>query len=260
VSERPIVACYRGLDSIDAVQLGARLAATLHEPLVLASAYRYDPAGLSARAMPDADNERRAVAAQTALRRAYAVIRPDVDACALVLGRDTQGHVTRSLVPRAPCPVAVAPLSVPLPQDHGLECIGVAVDGSRTASWALVAAARLAQEAAARLVLLAAGPTMARAQTLLQAARLSLDREPESLELRALVGDAPATLAQAGGDLDLLVCGSRGLRRPLAAILGSVSSHLVGHAPCPVLVVPPTVAPSPSAPLGLASARAPSGA
>jgi nucleotide-binding universal stress UspA family protein len=283
VSERPIVACYRGLDSIDAVQLGARLAATLHEPLVLASAYRYDPAGLSARAMPDADNERRAVAAQTALRRAYAVIPPDVDvrerivpstgihdalielardvdACALVLGRDTQGHVTRSLVPRAPCPVAVAPLSVPLPQDHGLECIGVAVDGSRTASWALVAAARLAQEAAARLVLLAAGPTMARAQTLLQAARLSLDREPESLELRALVGDAPATLAQAGGDLDLLVCGSRGLRRPLAAILGSVSSHLVGHAPCPVLVVPPTVAPSPSAPLGLASARAPSGA
>jgi len=72
--------------------------------------------------------------------------------------------------------------------------------------------------------------------------------------VRALAGDPSATLAQATGELDLLVCGSRGRSRPLAAILGSVSAHLVAHAQCPVLVVPTGVGPSATGPLGVASA------
>jgi nucleotide-binding universal stress UspA family protein len=279
MSEYPVVACYRGLDSADTVQLAARLAGTLHEPLVLASAYRYDAVALSARPLPDIDNERRADTAQSALGRAHAFVPTgidvrdrvvpsagiagalvelarDVDACALALGRDTQSHMTRSLVPRAPCPVAVAPLSVAPSQAQRFERIGVACDGSKTAYWALVAATHLAQEAGARLVLLGAGPTRARADTLLQAARLSLEGRLESPELQPLVGDASAALTHASNDLDLLVCGSRGHRHPLAAILGSVSSQLVGHARCPVLVVPPTVSRRSSGPLGLASAGA----
>jgi len=47
--EHPIVACYRGRDSADAVMLGALLAGALHEPLILATAYRYEPVGFSAR-------------------------------------------------------------------------------------------------------------------------------------------------------------------------------------------------------------------
>jgi nucleotide-binding universal stress UspA family protein len=273
--EHPIVACYRGLDSAPAVRLGAQLAGALREPLVLAGAYRYDPVTLSARPLPDAGDELRA---ESALRRAYAFIPAgidvrervvpsagiatalvelarDVDACALAVGRDTHSHVMRSLAPRASCPVAVAPLSA-LPTRAGrLDRIGVACDGSKTAYWALVAAAHLAQETGARLVLLAAGPTRGRADTLLQAARLGLDASREPPQCHPLVGDAATALTHASTALDLLVCGTRGHRRPLTAILGSVSSQLVAHAGCPVLVVPPASRES-SAPLGLASAGA----
>jgi nucleotide-binding universal stress UspA family protein len=139
MSEHPVVACYRGFDGADAVHLGALLAGALDEPLVLASACRHEPAGLGARAVPVPDDSRRAAAAQAALRdaRAFAgraidvrerivpsagvadalvTLARDVDASVLVLGRDTPSHVIRSLLPRAPCLVAVAPLSVPLPR------------------------------------------------------------------------------------------------------------------------------------------------
>lgn len=278
MSEHPVVACYRGLDSADAIQLGALLAVALGEPLVLASAYRYEPAGLSARALPAPDNSRRAAAAQAALRRAHAFTGTDIEirervvpsagvvealvalanevyACVLVVGRDTEGHVTRSLVPRAPCPIAVAPLSVPLPPIGRFERIGVAYDDSPTAQGALVVATALALATGARLVLLAAGPTTQHATTQLNIARLSLARDV-AFETRSLLGDAPATLAQASGQLDLLVCGSRGRSRPLAAILGSVSAHLVRHARCAVLVVPPAAGRCTTGPLGVTSAAA----
>lgn len=275
MSEHPVVACYRGPDSADAVGLGALLAGALGEPLVLASAYRYEPVALSA-AQPAADNGRRAGAARKALLRgrafagagvevreeivpatdvgdALVALARDVDACLLVLGRDTQAHVTRSLLPRAPCPVAVAPLSVPLPRADRPERIGVAYDGSPTAQRALVAATRLALQTGARLVLLAVGPTPAHAATWLQVAQISLGRSVDH-ETHALVGDPAAALTAAAVDLDLLVCGTRGRGRPLAAILGSVSSHLAAHAECPVIVVPPGVSGSDDAPLGVSSA------
>lgn len=278
MSEHPVVACYRGLDSADAVQLGTTLAVALDEPLVIAAAYRYEPVGLSARAEAASDNDRRADAAQAALRRARAfagkdvevreevvpaagiansltTLARDVDACILVLGRDTHGKVTRSLVPRAPCPVAVAPLSVPMPPSGPPQRIGIAYDGSPTAQWALVAATRLAVRTGARLVLLAVGPTSEHASTWLHVAQLSLGTKVDH-ETRALVGDAAPTLARASADLDLLICGSRGRGRPLSTILGSVSAHLVEHAECPVMVVPPGVWRSESGPLGISSAAA----
>ena len=60
MSEHPVIAGYRGLDSAEAVALGALLARALGEPLVLAGAYRYEPAALSARALTAPDNTRRA--------------------------------------------------------------------------------------------------------------------------------------------------------------------------------------------------------
>jgi nucleotide-binding universal stress UspA family protein len=276
VSEHPVVAGYGGLDCADAVQLGAMLAAAIDEPLIVANAYRYDPVALSARALPALDNERRAAASQRELRRARAFVRADIeivewalpavdvagalaglareaDASILVLGRDTDGHVTRGLVPRAPCPVAVAPLSAPLPTGPHFERIGIAYDGSPSARWALDAAGALALLTGARLVLLAAASSAEQAATLLHIARLKV---PESVdrETRRLVGDAAGTLAAASEDLDLLVCGSRGRSRPRAKIFGSVSAHLVAHALCPVLVVPPGVGYSPDGPLGLVAA------
>ena len=274
----PVLAGYSGLDSAAAVQLGALLARLLGEPLVLATAYRYEPAALSARALPAPENARRAEAAAAALHRArtfagrdadvreltvpaagipdaLAGLAREVDACMLVLGRDDTGRVTRALLPRAPCPVAVAPLGVPLAPGAAIERIGVAYDGSPMARRGLVAAIRLALAANARIVLLAAGPTTEHAATWLHVARLAVAGEVPC-ESHALTGDAPGALASASEDLDLLVCGSRGRARPLAAILGSVSSHLVAHAHCPVIVVPPVVASSPARPLGLTTATA----
>jgi nucleotide-binding universal stress UspA family protein len=274
MSDHPVVACYGGLDSAGAVQLGGLLAAALGEPLVLAHAYRYEPVGLSARVLPALDNGRRAVAAQSSVSRARRFARADVEvrdrivpatgvadalealarevaACVLVLGRDTEGHVTRSLVPRAPCPVAIAPLAVPPPTTF--ERIGIAYDGSPSAQWALTAARRLARVTGAQLDVLAAGPTAEHATTWLQIARLSIGNTLR-YETHALAGDPRDELTLASGGLDLLVCGSRGHSRPLAAILGSVSGHLAAHAACPILVVPPGVGYDAHGPLGIATA------
>jgi nucleotide-binding universal stress UspA family protein len=276
MSEHPVIACYRGLDSADAVQLGTALAAAMDEPLVLANAYRYEPVALSAQVLPADDNDRREAAAHDVLRHARSFARTDVevservvasagvagalvglahelDACVLVLGRDSEGHVTRSLVPRAPCPVAVAPLGVPLPANHGFERIGIAYDGSPSAQWALVAARRLALLTDARLVVLAVGSSTQQAETWLQIARLTIGHGVRH-ETQALVGDAAGALSAASHDLDLLVCGSRGRSRPLATIFGSVSTHLVAHARCAMLVIPPGVGHNPRGPLGIATA------
>jgi nucleotide-binding universal stress UspA family protein len=54
-----------------------------------------------------------------------------------------------------------------------------------------------------------------------------------------LDGEPAAALASASTDLDLLVCGSRGLGPLRTLLLGGTSHALVRRAACPVLVVPP---------------------
>lgn len=55
----------------------------------------------------------------------------------------------------------------------------------------------------------------------------------------ALVRDSAArALVEAAKDADLLVVGSRGLGGFRELLLGSTSSQVVHHAPCPVVVVP----------------------
>jgi nucleotide-binding universal stress UspA family protein len=63
--------------------------------------------------------------------------------------------------------------------------------------------------------------------------------EPAEVEIRPLVIEAnPAqALLDTARGADLLVVGNRGHGGFTGALLGSVSQHLVHHAPCPVVVV-----------------------
>jgi nucleotide-binding universal stress UspA family protein len=78
------------------------------------------------------------------------------------------------------------------------------------------------------------------------AARIGLDQAVEDalgadsdveLERRLVEGDAGEALVAASRDAQLVVVGSHGRSGFKAALLGSVSRHVVDHAACPVVVV-----------------------
>jgi nucleotide-binding universal stress UspA family protein len=52
-------------------------------------------------------------------------------------------------------------------------------------------------------------------------------------------GDPGTTLVEASQQADLLAVGSRGHGRLRSALLGSVSHHVMRHAVCPVVILPP---------------------
>jgi nucleotide-binding universal stress UspA family protein len=147
--------------------------------------------------------------------------------------------------------------------------IAVATDGSETASEAVALAIDLAKRYAADLLVVAVAPlppVFSTPNEPLVPAAVPESPVPQYRELvDAAIADARAAgvtsvsgvceegvvvdevLAQvrAHGS-DLLVVGSRGLSAAKRLVLGSVSSALVTHAPCPVLVVrPPTKAAGP---------------
>ncbi len=62
--------------------------------------------------------------------------------------------------------------------------------------------------------------------------------QPESVTVTAVSGFPARTLIDASKDCDLLVVGSRGGGGFGALVLGSVSTQVVHHARCPVVVVP----------------------
>jgi nucleotide-binding universal stress UspA family protein len=67
----------------------------------------------------------------------------------------------------------------------------------------------------------------------------------QTIEVRVVTGDAREVIPRiaADWDADLIVIGARGLGALATAFLGSVSLAVARHAPCPVLIVRPTVRP-----------------
>jgi nucleotide-binding universal stress UspA family protein len=57
------------------------------------------------------------------------------------------------------------------------------------------------------------------------------------VDQRLVEGDAGEALVAEGAEADLIVVGSHGRSGLKAALLGSVSRHVVDHAKCPVVVV-----------------------
>lgn len=164
------------------------------------------------------------------------------------IGRLLVGSVADQLLHGAPCPVLVVPEGS---GDRPIESVAVAYDGGPESTAALTEARALAGRHHAQLIVLAV------AEQPFPLGRLGAAAAGE--RARARMHDAFADVAAAAGadlrivshsragtalvhaceeGVDVIVAGSRGYGPRKAVLLGSVSRHLVDHAPCPVLIVP----------------------
>lgn len=222
-------------------------------------------AGLRWAATPLAgvDYELRTVAC-TSVARGLQEIAEAEDALAIVVGPSHQGRLGRivpgsvgeRLLNGAPCAVAVAPLGYwasPRPQ---IKSIGVGYIPVPDAQAALQTAFVVAGQAGAALRILSVlePPTVTASipvgwgyGDLEETRRRDVTRdisrvvgEAGSVEVSAQVVDGYADdeLARLSGEVDLLICGSRGYGPVNSVLLGSVSIGVLRKARCPVLVVP----------------------
>jgi len=191
-------------------------------------------------------------------------------ALAIVVGATHHGRALRLLtgstpdavLNHAPCPVAVAPDGYrhQLHDASGVRQVAVAYDGSPEAQHALEVAGVFARGAGARLRVVTAIDTAAAGvyppppldvasyeelgQLARTEARGRLDDAIAALapdvaaEGAVLDGDIVTALVDDAKDDDLLFAGSRAQGPFRRVLVGSVSTHLLREAPCPVVVVP----------------------
>lgn len=272
---------------------GGLVARAIGRPLVLVSAYEYEPSSLSPVAPQAAGNAERYDQALNALAAISIVGADDVqverevvpaldiaealveraerhDAALVAVGSDLGGAVARHVLRLAPCPIVVVPAGAHV---EVIRRVGVAFDGSPGSRVAAVAALAIAEPTRADVVLLGvappSGPTLRDPTGVMSQAdhrAAALEREAHtfrvatdsrvSISSRVLRGETPHTLAAATSDLDLIACGSRRRGRVVEAVLGSTSQTLARYSFCPVLVVPPRMRARPGGPLGLRDAAA----
>ena len=131
----------------------------------------------------------------------------------------------------------------------------VATDGSDGGHAAVAEGASLAQALGAAITIVHVRPAITflgeplyqrrlsnqleRARQAVDDALARLEREGLEADYEILEGDAPDQIVRIADarDADLIVIGSRGLGPVPGALLGSVSSAVVRHAACPVVVV-----------------------
>jgi nucleotide-binding universal stress UspA family protein len=174
------------------------------------------------------------------------------------IGKVMLGSVGASLLHGAPCAVLVAPRGYAGEDERSFQHLGVAFDGSSEAWAALETAIGLCERLRAELTVLTVTEPPHYGYSAALAALSAKDYESfehaekrrhlERAEARVpaavthdgrlLVGDPARTLADAAGEFDLMVIGSRGYGPLKRVLLGSTSGRFVKSARCPVLVLP----------------------
>jgi nucleotide-binding universal stress UspA family protein len=178
------------------------------------------------------------------------------------LGRVMPGTTADRFLHGAPCPVAIAPAGYAKAGVDRLEVVAAAFDGTPESRAAAHAAADWALAANGRLHLISVVEPQAyavfgtgamtsddladdrREYLREQLHRVRDELPPElSVRIRLLTGiPADRVIDEAEKGVDLLVIGSRGYGPVRRVLLGSVSGDVVRHSPCPVMVVPRSVA------------------
>lgn len=168
------------------------------------------------------------------------------------LGRALIGSTGDSLLPGAPCAVAVAPRGYAAASHDRFRQIAVAYDGTPEAKAALRQAGSIARAMSAEIRVMSvvappivhpemrgyAPPRPPHPEEIVEEAMRSIDPHL-SARSELLEGPPARRLAEACADgVDLIVAGSRGHGPLKRVLLGSVSRSLVHQAPCPVIVVP----------------------
>jgi nucleotide-binding universal stress UspA family protein len=213
------------------------------------------------RRVPELTIETKTTGAASAAHGLHRLAR-ELDASVVVLGPSRRrgrglsvpGPMGSRFAHGAPCPVAVAPAEGPI---RAPVRIGAAFADTDDGRHALRGAASLAERAGASLrVIAVAGPLpwmdlvepefdgrtlhelyQGHVAYVLSQAVADL---PDSLAVESEVasGNPVDVLASASGELDLLVCGSRGHGPVGEVVLGSTSHALLEAARCPMLIVP----------------------
>lgn len=166
------------------------------------------------------------------------------------VGRVVLGSVGEVLLAGSPTAVAVAPKGFAEAAPGTVGVVGAGFNASPEGRVALRAAAALAEQAGAKLRVIAVDEGFAHARHSLKpghhehpALAEELDRALEETgapdaERLVLRGGAVQCLCDAGAETDLLVIGSRGYGPLHHALVGSVSAHLMRSCPVPVVVMP----------------------
>ena len=194
----------------------------------------------------------------------------ELGAEAIVVGATHHGRALRLLtgstpeagLDHAPCPVAVAPDGFRDAHARSVRQVAIAFDGSPEARHALPLAADYARRAGARLRLVTAVNSAAAgvyppppldvaaydelgeiargtARERLDEAIATLDDgEGLAVEGAVLDGDIVGSLLEDAKSDDLLFTGSRAQGPFRRVLVGSISTHLLRDAPCPVVIVP----------------------
>ncbi|MGZ4201928.1 MAG: universal stress protein [Thermoleophilaceae bacterium] len=214
--------------------------------------------------LPEGVEARTCALRQASPARALHELAEHLDADLVVLGSARFGAIGRvvicsvamRLLHGLPCPVAVAPKGYATDRHSPSFRIAVAWDGTPESELALEAATELARLARSELhvwhvidpalyavpaypgVLMPSEATMTEAADRLLAT--AAERLPEDVKAvaKVLTGNPAEMLAAEAGSVDMLVMGSRGYGPVRRVLLGGVSSRLMRHSPCPLLVVP----------------------